>query len=85
MRIVYTNTPLIEAVFEFAPQEAEFEASSIHRLDSHFKSDYAGLQDEIHGMPITLGYKDGKPFISHPDPLTCFRRWNSTKSRLIQF
>ncbi|MBF0547749.1 MAG: TIGR04255 family protein [Candidatus Riflebacteria bacterium] len=83
----YIKTPLVEAVFEFAPLDAKLNEAAVKRLDSQFQSEYSGSRDEVPCSPLVItGYKDGKPVLgSPPEPFFRYRRWNSAGSRLIQF
>jgi len=80
----YSKSPLVEAVFEFAPVGAAFDGEMAKRMDSLFLPKYSGKRDEIPTLPFAFEKKEGQP-LKPPEPIIRYRRWNEKETALIQF
>ncbi len=81
----YLRTPLVEAVFEFAPFDANLDDVAVNRLDGLLQKEYAGPRDVIQ-PDLFIEYKDGKPVVGTlPESLIRHRRWNEEKTCLVQY
>lgn len=81
MSFRYRNAPLVEAVFEFAPEGAALSADARSRVLSLF-ADYRGKVENIRplGAQVDLSKQEVTP-LEGPDRV---RQWNDSGTRMVQ-
>jgi uncharacterized protein (TIGR04255 family) len=80
----YVKSPLVEAIFEFAPATSAFDEASMVSLRAACE-DYP-QEELVRALGIRFEFTPPGPPIGSPQPgIERYRRWNSQKTRLVQF
>jgi uncharacterized protein (TIGR04255 family) len=82
MPVRYRNAPLVEAIFEFAPEGARLSDEGAQRILAVF-GDYTGLKEDLRPMVAEFHVPSGH-FSSAPG-VPRLRQWNQERSRMVQF